>query len=72
MTNPFDNEAGRFRVLRNAEGRYSLWPADMDVPPGWAVVHEEDSRRGCLEYVERHWADLRPAGTTPTVPEDLA
>ncbi|MFI5674068.1 MbtH family protein [Streptomyces cellulosae] len=66
MTNPFDNEAGRFRVLRNAEGRHSLWPADMGLPPGWTVVHDEDSRQGCLEYVERNWTELRPVGAGPT------
>lgn len=66
MTNPFDNDAGRFRVLRNTEGRHSLWPAGIDVPLGWTIVHEEDSRQGCLEYVERHWTELRPATATPT------
>lgn len=57
MTNPFDDENGRFLVLRNAERYLSLWPAFAGVPDGWTVVHEEDSRRGCLEYVERHWTE---------------
>jgi MbtH protein len=61
MTNPFDDPAGRFYVLRNDEGQHSLWPAFAVVPAGWTVVHAEDSRERCLEFVERTWTDIRPA-----------
>ncbi|TDB87345.1 MbtH family protein [Micromonospora fluostatini] len=54
MTNPFDDEDGRFLVLRNDEQQLSLWPLVADVPRGWTVVHGEDSRERCLDYVERH------------------
>jgi MbtH protein len=60
MTNPFDDEDGRFLVLRNDEGQYSLWPSFIDVPAGWQVVHEEDSRAACLQYIEDNWTDMRP------------
>ncbi|MCP2257792.1 MbtH protein [Streptoalloteichus tenebrarius] len=60
MTNPFDNEDGRFLVLVNDEGQHSLWPAFVEVPAGWAVVHGEDSRQACLDYVNTHWTDMRP------------
>jgi MbtH protein len=60
MTNPFDDEDGRFLVLRNDEGQYSLWPSFIDVPAGWHVVHEEDSRAACLQYIEDNWTDMRP------------
>lgn len=60
MTNPFDDEDGRFFVLVNDEGQHSLWPSFADVPPGWEVVHGEDTRAACLEYVEEHWTDMRP------------
>jgi MbtH protein len=60
MTNPFDDEDGRFLVLRNDEGQHSLWPAFIDVPAGWQVVHEEDSRAACLQYIEDNWTDMRP------------
>jgi MbtH protein len=60
MTNPFDDEDGRFLVLRNYEGQYSLWPSFIDVPAGWHVVHEEDSRAACLQYIEDNWTDMRP------------
>ncbi|WP_299538023.1 MbtH family protein [uncultured Streptomyces sp.] len=69
MANPFEDEDGTFLVLVNDEGQHSLWPAFAEVPGGWTVAHPEDSRQACLDYVERHWTDLRPrsltAGTTP-------
>lgn len=60
MTNPFDDDNGRFTVLINEEGQHSLWPSFAGVPAGWTIVHDNDSRQGCLEFVERNWTDLRP------------
>ncbi|MDX3229332.1 MbtH family protein [Streptomyces sp. ME19-01-6] len=62
MTNPFEREDSRYLVLVNDENQHSLWPVAIEVPAGWTVAHEEDSREACLEYVETHWTDLRPAG----------
>ena len=64
MTNPFDDEDGRFLVLVNDEGQHSLWPLFAEVPAGWTVTFgaapEGESRQACLEHVEEHWTDLRP------------
>jgi uncharacterized protein YbdZ (MbtH family) len=60
VTNPFDDEDGRFLVLVNDESQHSLWPAFIDVPAGWQVVHGEADRASCLEYVEQNWTDMRP------------
>ncbi|MBQ1089377.1 MbtH family protein [Streptomyces sp. B93] len=60
MTNPFDDSDGRFVVLVNDEGQYSLWPAFADRPNGWREAHREDTREACLEYVERNWTDILP------------
>ncbi|GAA2957415.1 MULTISPECIES: MbtH family protein [Streptomyces] len=62
MTNPFDDESGRFVVLVNEEGQYSLWPAHIDIPGGWRIEGREGSRQECLEAVESVWTDMRPAG----------
>jgi MbtH protein len=59
--NPFDDEQGTYLVLANDHGQHSLWPAGIDVPAGWAVVHGADSRAACLAYVDEHWTGLRPA-----------
>jgi MbtH protein len=59
-TNPFDDDGGPFLVLVNDENQHSLWPASIAVPSGWTVVHGEDGRAACLDYVERNWTDMRP------------
>ncbi|MFE2438340.1 MULTISPECIES: MbtH family protein [Streptomyces] len=59
-TNPFDDADGRFLVLVNHEGQHSLWPSFAQVPGGWTVAFEENTRDACLEYVETNWTDLRP------------
>lgn len=58
--NPFDDPEATYRVLMNEEGQYSLWPSFAAIPPGWHVVHEEDSRDVCLDYVASNWTDMRP------------
>ncbi|MFC9409950.1 MbtH family protein [[Kitasatospora] papulosa] len=63
MTNPFEDESTTYLVLTNDENQHSLWPATSDVPNGWTARHE-GSRQSCLDYVERHWTDLRPASLT--------
>lgn len=60
MSNPFEDENATYRVLVNDEGQHSLWPSFADVPDGWHIVHDEDTRAACLEYVETHWTDMRP------------
>lgn len=60
MTNPFEDETAEYFVLVNAEGQHSLWPAFADVPAGWSIAHERDTRQACLDYVEANWTDMRP------------
>jgi MbtH protein len=60
MTNPFEDPDGRYYVLVNDEGQHSLWPTFVDVPAGWTIAHEEDSREASLAYVEANWTDMRP------------
>lgn len=59
-TNPFDDPDGRYLVLLNEEGQYSLWPSFADVPEGWEVALAETDRTAALEYIERNWTDMRP------------
>lgn len=60
MTNPFENEDGRYYALVNDEGQYSLWPTFAEVPVGWTVAHGEDDRQACLDFIEKNWTDMRP------------
>src|SRR6516165_4286600 len=59
-TNPFEDENGVYYVLINDEGQHSLWPTFIEVPNGWRIIHEADSRAACLEFVEKNWTDMRP------------
>ncbi|ASB87047.1 MbtH family protein [Bacillus sonorensis] len=67
MTNPFENEDGTYVVLMNSEGQYSLWPAFIDVPSGWAAVFGEANRSDCVEYISSNWSDLRPNSLKPAL-----
>lgn len=49
-----------FRVLRNDEDQYSIWPAGLDVPAGWEVVGEPAPKADCLKTIESLWTDMRP------------
>jgi MbtH protein len=59
-TNPFEDEDGVYLVLVNDEGQHCIWPSFADVPDGWTVAHQEDTRAACLEFIEENWTDMRP------------
>ena len=40
MANPFENDAGVYRVLINDEGQHSLWPAFIVAPAGWKIAEK--------------------------------
>jgi MbtH protein len=60
MENPFEDPDGTYLVLMNDESQYSLWPAFIEVPAGWRVVHSYNTRRACFDYIDTHWTDMRP------------
>lgn len=60
MENPFDEIDGRYLALINDDGQYSLWPEFIDIPTGWRKAFGPDNHQDCVNYVERHWQDMRP------------
>ncbi|MEU8797703.1 MbtH family protein [Spirillospora sp. NPDC048819] len=60
MTNPFEDPDGTYVVLVNDEGQHSLWPSFAEVPAGWTVAKDEDTRQACLDYINENWTDMRP------------
>jgi MbtH protein len=60
MTNPFERDDETYLVLVNDEAQYSLWPSFIEVPQGWNIVLPASSRQECLDYVNKHWTDMRP------------
>ncbi|WKN18649.1 MbtH family protein [Streptomyces sp. JUS-F4] len=69
-SNPFENPDCSYSVLVNDEGQHSLWPASIDVPEGWTVTLEDASRQACLDYVEKHWTDMRPVSLQNAMSEN--
>lgn len=49
-----------FHVVVNDEEQYSVWPTYLEVPAGWAVVGEPDTREVCLDRIEQLWTDITP------------
>ena len=56
-----DEEDDRmYKVVINHEEQYSIWPADRELPLGWAAAGKEGSKAECLAYIEEVWTDMRP------------
>jgi MbtH protein len=72
VTNPFDDENGRFHVLVNDEEQYSLWPTFADVPTGWEVRLSDAGHADALAYVEANWTDMRPKSLVEAMAADVA
>jgi MbtH protein len=60
VANPFEDENGVYHVLINDEGQHSLWPTFIEVPDGWRIIHQSDTRAACLEFINKNWTDMRP------------
>jgi MbtH protein len=57
----FENDDDRrYRVVRNDEEQYSIWPADRPAPPGWTPTDVTGVKAECLAHISRVWTDLRP------------
>ena len=59
MTSPAPDD-GRWLVVRNLEGRWSVAPADRPIPAGWTAEGAPATRDGCLARIETDWHDQRP------------
>ena len=67
MSGDKDVDARTFRVVVTHDERYSIWPADRDIPLGWHDVGKSGSKQECLDYIEVAWLDMRPPG----LPKDM-
>ncbi|GAB2771416.1 MbtH family protein [Amycolatopsis magusensis] len=63
MSNPFADPRGRFVVLLNENGRYSLWPSFVEIPAGWTTVLAESPRQDALDYIHATCVTERNTGT---------
>jgi MbtH protein len=55
-----DEDSTLYKVVRNQEEQYSIWPADRENAPGWSDAGPSGTRAECLAYIEEVWTDMRP------------
>lgn len=55
-----EDDSRIYRVVRNDEEQYSIWPANRPVPAGWHEVGREGPKAECLAYIDEVWTDIRP------------
>jgi uncharacterized protein YbdZ (MbtH family) len=49
-----------YRVVRNDEEQYSIWPVRHEPPAGWHAEDFEGPKDACLAYIDEVWTDMRP------------
>ena len=49
-----------YRVVKNHEEQYSIWPADRDLPLGWTEAGKSGPKAECLAHIKEVWTDMRP------------
>jgi MbtH protein len=47
-----------FLVLVSPTGQYSIWPAELQVPAGWQVVHGVACKQSCVDFIAAARVDL--------------
>jgi MbtH protein len=49
-----------YKVVKNHEDMYSIWPADQKNPLGWKDEGMSGTKEECLEHIREVWTDMRP------------
>ena len=49
-----------YKVVKNQEDQYSIWPADRENPLGWRDAGKTGQKAKCLVYIREVWSDMRP------------
>jgi MbtH protein len=58
--NDANDDETEYRVVRNHEEQYSIWPVRRELPLGWDSVGKSGTKADCLAYIEQVWTDMRP------------
>ena len=66
MPDPEPRDQFLYAVVVNAEGQYSLWPADREPPKGWDPAGKSGTKAECLAFIEDVWTDMRPLSLRAT------
>jgi uncharacterized protein YbdZ (MbtH family) len=49
-----------YKVVKNHEEQYSIWPADRENALGWNDAGKSGTKAECLAYIKEVWTDMRP------------
>ena len=49
-----------YKVVKNIEGQYSIWPDYKDIPNGWEAQDKSGLKEECLAFIKEVWTDMRP------------
>ena len=66
-----DNDNRIYRVVKNDEEQYSIWPAGREVPAGWDPEGTVDTKDACLAHIAQVWTDMRPLSLRKAMQERL-
>jgi MbtH protein len=53
-------DATVYRVVKNHEDQYSIWPDLKEIPAGWQEAGKRGSKAECLAHIREVWTDMRP------------
>jgi MbtH protein len=57
---PDASDADSYAVVRNHEGRHSVWLEAREIPAGWERTGFAGDRGSCLAEISRVWTDIYP------------
>lgn len=66
----FDRDDVIFQVVINQEEQYSIWPDYKAIPAGWRAAGKSGLKKGCLEFIEQNWTDMRPLSLRQKMDQD--
>ena len=49
-----------YKVVKNHEEQYSIWPADRENALGWEDAGVSGTKQECLDHIKEVWTDMRP------------
>ena len=56
-----------YKVVKNHEEQYSIWPAGRENPQGWVDTGKSGGKADCLDYIDQVWTDMRPLSLRRTM-----
>ena len=63
------NDCRQYKVVRNGEEQYSVWPVDKEKPSGWFDIDKVGTKAECLTYIGEVWKDMRPLSLRKSMEE---